>query len=191
MSDLRLETERLILRDWREEDWAPFFEHTNTPAVMQWLGGVLDEGKQAWMRDRLEGYHRDHGFTFWVVERKADGGHLSGEIIGFCGLKLSNQAGGPMGEHEAGWRLREDAWGKGYAREAAEATLGVGFKQFAAPHIIALTVEENTGSWGLMKRLGMQRRKDLDFASDEFGAEEIIVYSISRDDWSKTQEATQ
>ncbi|MXO91389.1 GNAT family N-acetyltransferase [Pontixanthobacter aquaemixtae] len=190
MSGFYLETDRLILRDWREKDWAPFFQHTNTPAVMRWLGGVLDEGKKQWMRDRLEGYRRDHGFTFWVVERKDDGGHLAGELLGFCGLKRSNQEGGPMGEHEAGWRLREDAWGKGYAREAAEATLKAGFEQFGAPHIIALTVDENIGSWGLMKRMGMTRRKDLDFANDEFGAEEIIVYSITREEWTKTQETT-
>jgi RimJ/RimL family protein N-acetyltransferase len=186
MTAFRLETERLVLRDWREEDWRPFFEQTNTPAVMEWLGGVLDQEKADGARARLESYQRDHGFTFWVVERKDDGGHLSGEIIGFCGLKLSNQAGGPMGEHEAGWRLREDAWGKAYAREAAQASLKVGFEKFDAPHIIALTVQENAGSWGLMKRLGMKRRKDLDFANDDFGAGVIIVYSITREEWKQT-----
>ncbi len=185
MSGFRLETERLILRDWRDEDWPPFLEHTNTPAVMRWLGGVLNAEKQAWMRGRLEGYQRDHGFTFWVVERKSDGGHLAGEIIGFCGLKMSNQEGGPMGEHEIGWRLREDAWGKGYAREAAQASLRVGFERFDAPHILAFTVDGNIGSWGLMERLGMKRRKDLDFENDDFSDEDstIIVYRIGRDDW--------
>lgn len=186
MSDFRLETERLILRDWRAEDWPIFLRHTNTPAVMRWLGGVLDTDKLHAMRNRLEGYRRDHGFTFWISERKSDGGHLAGEIIGFCGLKLSNQVGGPMGEHEVGWRLREDAWGKGYAREAAQASLKAGFEQFGAPHILALTVQENTGSWGLMKRLGMTHQPQLDFANSDFGAETIIVYSITRQEWELT-----
>lgn len=139
------------------------------------------------MRERLEGYARDHGFTFWAIERKADGGHLSGELLGFCGLKRSNQKGGPQGEHEIGWRLREDAWRKGYAKEAARASLKLGFEVFDAPHILALTVNGNTGSWRLMERLGMQRREDLDFASTEFGSEEIIVYSITRQQWETSQ----
>lgn len=187
MAEFYLETERLILRDWREDDWAEFFRHTNTPAVMEWLGGVLPPEKYQWMRDRLTGYTSDHGHTFWVVERKEDGGHLSGELLGFCGIKRSNQAGGPMGEHEIGWRLREDAWGKGYAHEAATASLRAGFEQFDAPHIIALTIDENVPSWRLMLKLGMERRKDLDFKSTEFGSEAIIGYSITREQWSETQ----
>ena len=180
MAETRIETERLILRDWREEDWQPFFAGTNTPAVMRWLGGVLPEERHQWMRDRLEGYTRDHGHTFWVVERKEDGA-----LLGFCGLKRSNQPGGPQGDFEVGWRLREDAWGRGYAREAAEESLRIGFEELGAPHILALTVEGNTGSWGLMRRLGMQRRVDLDFASSEFDAESgmIIVYAITRREW--------
>ncbi len=185
MAEFRFETERLILRDWRKQDWARFFAVTNTPAVMQWLGGVMDGTKEALTSTRLEAYQRERGFTFWLVERKADGGHLAGEILGFCGLKLSNQAGGPQGEYEIGWRLREDAWGKGYAREAAQACLRIGFEQFAAPRIIALTVLENRRSWGLMERLTMQRRPDLDFASTDFGSDTIIGYAITREDWDQ------
>lgn len=181
----RLETDRLILRDWCAQDWPVFLRHTNTPAVMEWLGGVLPNDKHQWLRDRIEGYTRDHGFTFWVVERKNDNGHLSGELIGFCGLKRSNQAGGPIGEFEIGWRLREDAWGMGYAREAAQASMDAGFMRFDAPHILALTVEPNTPSWGLMKRLGMKRREDLDFKNSQFGADVVIVYDISREEWVK------
>jgi len=177
------ETDRLILRDWREEDWEPFWRYTNTLAVMEQLGGVLAPDKRDWMRDRWEGFRRDYGFTFWITQRKDDGGHLSGEILGFCGLKRASEEGGPQGDHEVGWRLREDAWGHGYAKEAAQASLKVGFEQFDAPHILALTVEENVPSWGLMKRLGMSRRIDLDFESTFFGTESIIAYSITREQW--------
>lgn len=187
MAEFRHETERLILRDWREEDWDPFWRHCNTPAVMQWLGGVADEAVMAAANERVESYRRDHGFTFWVLERKDDGGHLAGEIIGFCGLKLCNEENGPVGDVEAGWRLREDAWGKGYAKEAAIASLRLGFERFGAPHIIALTVKENAPSWGLMRRLGMQRREDLDFESNVFGPEAVIVYLITRDQWKAAQ----
>lgn len=173
------ETDRLILRDWREGDWAPFWKGTNTRRVMEHLGGVLDEDGMNAARARLESYQAEHGHTFWPVVRRDDG-----QIIGFCGLKRSNQTGGPMGEFEIGWRLCEDAWGHGYAKEAAIACLKLGFERFDAPHIIALTVQGNAASWGLMKRLGMERREDLDFPNDDFGAGTIIVYSITREQWA-------
>lgn len=180
MSGFRHETERLILRDWREEDWPPFWQATNTPAVMRWLGGVCDEAKKQGAQERLLSYEREHGHTFWVIERKSDGA-----ILGFCGLKRSNQQGGPIGMMEVGWRLREDAWGRGYAKEAAIASLEIAFDRFAVDEVIALTVARNEGSWGLMERLGMRRREELDFENADFDAANpvIIVYSIDRDDW--------
>lgn len=182
----RHETERLVLRDWREEDWPRFWELCNTPAVMRWLGGVADEATQAGAQERLEGYRRDHGYTFWVCERKADGGHLSGEMLGFCGLKRSSVENEPVfGMMEIGWRLREDAWGHGYAKEAALASLDLGFGRFGGEEIVALTVAGNAASWGLMLRLGMTRREDLDFTDPRWGPElnPTIVYSIDRDAW--------
>ncbi|WP_298470727.1 GNAT family N-acetyltransferase [uncultured Erythrobacter sp.] len=185
MADFRHETERLILRDWREEDWEPFWQHLNTPTVMRHLGGVADAETRQRAQERLIQYNNEAGHTFWVVERHDDGGHLSDEILGFCGLKLCNEPKGPIGDVEAGWRLREDAWGRGYAKEAAQASLDLAFERFDAPHVIALTVEENVASWGLMKRLGMKRREDMDFPDTVSWAlgETIIVYRIERDEW--------
>jgi RimJ/RimL family protein N-acetyltransferase len=170
----------LILRDWREADWPEFFRVTNTPAVMRWLGGVADESGRAALRGRIESYRADHGHTFWVVERRDDGA-----LLGFCGLKRSNQPGGPQGMMEVGWRLREDAWGRGYAREAAAASLDIAFARFGADAVIALTVDGNAASWGLMLRLGMARREDLDFDSPDFDPENprIIAYAIPRENW--------
>ena len=180
MPEFRHDTDRLTLRDWREADWPEFWRVTNTEPVMRWLGGVLDEAGRAAARARLEGYQADHGHTFWVVERKEDGA-----LLGFCGLKRSNQLGGPQGMMEVGWRLREDAWGKGYAKEAASAALDLAFDRFGAEEVIALTVKSNTGSWGLMLRLGMVPRPDLDFDSPDFDPENprIIAYAITRDEW--------
>ncbi|WP_010408974.1 GNAT family N-acetyltransferase [Citromicrobium sp. JLT1363] len=184
VADFRHETERLILRDWREDDWPAFWEGTNTPAVMRWLGGVCDADKRQGAQDRLLSYKHDYGHTFWAVERKGDGA-----ILGFCGLKRCNQAGGPVGTMEVGWRLREDAWGQGYAREAATASLDIAFEAFDAEEVVALTVARNTASWGLMKRLGMRRREDLDFQNADFDAEDptIIVYSIDPETWEHSR----
>lgn len=178
MAEFRHETARLVLRDWRDEDWSEFWQSTNTLAVMRWLGGVCDEPKRIAVQDRLLSYRRDHGHTFWAVERKSDR-----EILGFCGLKRCNQVGGPIGMMEIGWRLREDVWGQGYAKEGALAAFDLAFERFSADEVIALTVAGNAPSWGLMLRLGMKRREDLDFANDDFDPDSgtIIVYSIDRD----------
>lgn len=185
MAEFRLETERLILRDWREADWAPFFRHTNTAAVMRWLGGPRAAQGQETTRKRLPLTAEEHGHCLWAVERKADGGHLAGELLGFCGLRRANMAGAPIGDFEVGWHFRKDSWGRGYAREAAIASIDAGFEQFGAPHIVALTVAENTASWGLMERLGMRRRPELDFRCPDFLPEEdAIVYSIDRAEWA-------
>lgn len=187
MADFRHETDRLVLRDWREEDIPRFWELTNTPAVMRFLGGVADEKTRNAALQRLEGYRSKFGHTFWILERKEDGGHLSGEILGFCGLKRANVEGSPVfGMVEVGWRMREDAWGRGYAKEAATASLDIGFRQFDAEEIIALTVEGNAASWGLMRRLGMRRRADLDYVDANWPDDlnPMVVYSITAQEWA-------
>jgi hypothetical protein len=112
-------TERLILRDWDETDEHRFYAIMNTPAVMQHLGGV--QTPEAWHGafERLQRYQREFGHTFWIVEDK-----VSREMLGFCGLKRVNSpgAGELTGTPEIGWRLRESAWGRAIAKEAAIAS---------------------------------------------------------------------
>lgn len=180
MSAPPIETERLILRNWTEKDCVPF-RRLNTPAVMRWLGGVkTDKASDAVITDRLMPWQESRGFTFWAVERKADG-----DLLGFCGLKIADDIDSPVeGELEIGWRLREDVWGRGYAREAAAASLGHAFDRLGAPRVVALTVEGNAASWGLMERLGMSRRPDLDYAGPQWAEGDVIVYVIERDGWA-------
>ena len=171
-----IETERLLLRDWRETDIAPFIRHTNTPAVMRWLGGVQTEAQlEDALRNRMMRWQAERGFTFWAVERKADG-----ELLGFCGLKIADTPGSPIeGVHEVGWRLREDAWGQGFAKEAAIASLDFAFDQLGADRVVALTCIQNEASWGLMERLGMTRRPELDYDDPRFpDLNPTIIYDI-------------
>jgi RimJ/RimL family protein N-acetyltransferase len=182
-----IETRRLVLRDWREDDIDPFIRSTNTPAVMRWLGGVMaPEVAREKIEDRLIRWQRERGFTFWVVERKADG-----ERLGFCGIKLADAPNSSCpGAFEVGWRLRESAWGQGYAKEAAAASLDHAFDRLGAEEVVAITLEGNAPSWGLMLKLGMRRREDLDYRDPLF--KELgpaIVYSIDRDGWAANREA--
>lgn len=175
-------TERLTLREWAPDDGDRFYNIMNTPAVMRHLGGVQDRATWEAALDRILGFQRQYGHTFWIVERREDG-----QLIGFCGLKRVNAEGTDLvGEFEVGWRLRESAWGHGYAKEAAIAALDLGFGRFAAPRIVALTIPANRSSQGLMERLGMTRRPDLDFIDPRHGPDlnPTIVWSIAAQEWA-------
>lgn len=176
------ETPRLRLRNWREDDSEPFFLHTNTENVMRWLGGVKSRDfLDSVVRERFMRWQEELGFTFWVVERKEDGA-----LLGFCGLKLADgRCSTVAGEVEVGWRLREDCWGQGYAKEAAAASLSYAFEKVGAERVVALTVEGNSASWGLMRRLGMERRADLDYVDPDWpeSMNPVIVYVMERRAW--------
>ena len=165
MAETVAETERLRLRTWDPQNLDEFVRVTNTPAVMRWLGGVWTREAHEAGYQRIQGYQRDHGHSLWLVERRADG-----ELLGFCGLKRVNSPGAEAiaGEFEVGWRLREDAWGQGFAKEAAIASLDLAFGRFGADRVVALTVAGNASSVGLMRRLGMVRRPDLDFVDPRY-----------------------
>jgi len=188
MTKVVAETHRLRLREWGEGDGERFYSIMNKPAVMRHLGGVQDRPGWDAAVERLMGYQRDFGHTFWLVERKSDG-----ELLGFCGLKRVNSPGGERlgGQFEIGWRLRESAWGQGYAKEAAIASLDLAFDHLDAPHVVALTIAANVESQGLMKRLGMTRRDDLDFVDARFGPEmnPSIVYRIDAAEWPAARAA--
>ncbi len=190
MAEIVAETPRLRLQGWDDAARAEFAQVTNTPAVMQWLGGVAGPATLAAALERLDNYQRDHGHTLWTVARKADG-----SLLGFCGLKRVNSPGGEHlhGQFEIGWRLREDAWGYGYAKEAAIAAMDLAFGRFSAPQVVALTVSGNVASLGLMKRLGMLHRDDLDFvgkfAPGSETSQPTIVYRIDAADWPAARAA--
>ena len=177
-----LETERLTLREWGEGDDEAFARHLNTPAVMRWLGGVLSPERLAEATTRYRRWQAERGYTFWIVERRADDAWL-----GFCGLKRADIPNSSVaGEIEIGWRLREDAWGQGYAGEAAAATLGFAFGTLNAVRVVAITVPGNRPSWTLMQRLRMKRLPELDYEDQRFGAEmtPAIVHAIERKEWA-------
>ena len=188
MAETIAETARLRLREWMAEDEAAFYAIMNRPEVMEHLGGVqTPEGWNAAFQ-RITGFQRDYGHTFWIVEDRG-----SGELLGFCGMKRVNApgAGDLTGRHEIGWRLRPEAWGKGIAKEAAIASMDLAFDRFEAPDMIATTVPSNVASQGLMIRLGMTRRSDLDYVDERFGPDlnPTIVFMMERDDWPAARAA--
>ena len=179
MGDVGLETERLILRRWKDSDRAPFHAMCCDADVMRYLGPLMSRDESDAAVDRLNAILDQHGYTFWAIERRSDGAFL-----GFTGLKPGPEATPLFGKPEIGWRLATAFHGQGYAREAAQASLDWGWANLPDDSIFAMTVTGNTASWGLMERLGMVRRADLDFdhpsVADDSPLKRHIVYSIAR-----------
>lgn len=176
-----IETPRLILRPWRDGDKPRFEEIINTPGMMKEFGGVWPKGEHDALIDMMIDAQNETGLCMWAVDDRT-----TGDLIGICGIRWSRRFPElPVyGELEIGWRIAEAYWGKGIAREAAEASIAYGWAHTDAPRISAWTTKENTRSWGLMVRLGMMRHPELDFQhpkyapGDPFGAQ--IVYAIDR-----------
>jgi RimJ/RimL family protein N-acetyltransferase len=164
MNDAIAETERLILRNWRKKDREVYVATCNTDAVTKYLNGASTAGNIDAALARIARSQEERGFSFWAIERKSDKAFL-----GYCGLRICDDLEQPVhGNVEIGWRLREDAWGQGYAREAAQAALDWAWANLDADRIVSFTVPANEPSWRLMERLGMVRRPDLDFAHPGF-----------------------
>lgn len=157
MAEFRLETERLVLRDWREEDFDALHALCTCPLVMATIGPVHDAEKTRGLLGRLQERTARDGHTFWAMERKRDG-----RVIGFCGVSRGSVT--PIeGTLEIGWRMAADCWGQSYAREAAEATLRWIAANRPGEPVCAITSVTNVRSRGLMERLRMRYRADMDF----------------------------
>ena len=138
-----IETARLRLRAWRDDDKDAFEAIINTPAMMAHFGGVTERPAiDALIDMMIEAEARD-GFSMWAVETKADGA-----LAGICGVR--HQTGYPeipvYGELEIGWRIAERHWGQGIAREAAEASLAWGWANTDFARIAAWTSIGNSRS---------------------------------------------
>lgn len=182
--DTVIETDRLTLRKWRDADRAAMHAMGRDPEVMRWLGELQSREESDAGIDRCIACGEQHGHCFWVLERKEDGAFL-----GFCGIKRVKDDGiePDPGTPEIGWRLRRDAWGHGYAKEAAIASLDYAFDRLGVDFVTAFTVPGNTASWGLMERLGMTRREVLDYWNPDWSPQlgKGIVYRITPDEWAQ------
>lgn len=175
-----IETERLILRGYREEDREPFAALNGDPRVRQWLGGTSDRAASDAMLDRINLHIAEHGWGLWALERKAD--H---RLIGFTGLAEVKAGALPVGPAvEMGWRLSPDAWGGGFATEAAQAALAWGLAHIDTDEIIAFTAATNLKSQAVMTRIGMKADPSRDFDHPRLAPDDPllrhVVYSARR-----------
>ncbi|HEX2559007.1 GNAT family N-acetyltransferase [Phenylobacterium sp.] len=153
-----IETERLILRAPEDADRAAIAAMNADPRVAATLGSALTREESDAMVDRIRVHIGLNGWGFWAVERKADQA-----VIGLTGLLSMGEDLPPGPAVEIGWRLAHEAWGGGYATEAAAAALAWGFEHIRPAEIIAITARSNLRSQAVMSRIGMVPDPARDF----------------------------
>lgn len=182
-----LETERLRLRQWRDEDYPAYARLNADPMVMRYFPKLLSPEESHEQADRLRSLMTERGWGIWVVELK-----VNGEFVGICGLHF--QAGDSGIPHapltEIVWRMLPVHWGKGYAPEAARRVLQFAFEERALDAVYAYTAQVNTPSQRVMMKAGMNNTGEaFNHPKLESGhaLERHCLYVLTRADWLATQ----
>ena len=153
-----IETERIILREWEDEDRPHFARMNGDPLVMEYLPRSLNEKESDHLVDKFQEHFDKHGFGLYALERKEDGA-----FMGFTGLQHVPFKADFTPAIEIAWRLDYEFWGKGYGTEAAQAVIDHGLNALELSEIVAFTVHDNVRGIGVMENIGMTRDTDGDF----------------------------
>jgi RimJ/RimL family protein N-acetyltransferase len=167
-----LRTERLLLRQWREEDRAPFAALNADPVVMEHFPSTMTREASDAFVDFNIATIAERGWGLWAVE-------ADGEFIGFVGLNEPRFRPGV----EIGWRLAREAWGHGYATEAARAVLEFAFGTIGLDEVISFTSTTNVRSQHVMERIGMTCDPADDFDHPNVADERLrrhVLYRLAR-----------
>lgn len=175
-------TQRLRLRSWHDHDRDAFAALNGDPVVMEHFPSVLDRGASDALVDRIVAGWRAEGLGLWAIEALDDG-----RFLGFAGLSRPTFEAHFTPAVEVGWRFARDAWGHGYATEAATAAVAYGFDTFGLGEIVSFTVPANLRSRRVMERLGMTRDTADDFDHPRLPLghplRRHVLYRLRRADW--------
>lgn len=169
-----LETDRLTLRGWRDDDLDTLAAIHADPEVMRYIadGRPQDRERTAAFLDKHQRLWRERGFGLFAVEPRA-----TGTLIGWAGLAVPEFLPEVLPAVEIGWRLSRPAWGHGYATEAAEAALRFAFDEAGLDRVISIRHVGNVRSGRVMAKLGM--RHYLDTVVPEVG-QPVAVCELTR-----------
>lgn len=174
-----LETDRLILRDWKDEDRALFARMNADAIIMEYFPRRLNENDTNHLVDKFQEHFKKYGFGPYALESKK-----TGEFIGFAGLHHVEFNAPFTPAVEIAWRLDYEYWGKGYATEASQAVLDHAFSQLKLKEIVAFAVHDNERAIHVMEKIGMKRDPEGDFdyphlhASSPLG--KFVLYRIAK-----------
>ncbi len=160
-----METPRLRLRDWEETDLEPFRRLNADEEVMAYFPKTLSTEETNAFYKSIVSEFKECGFGLYAVEVKE-----SKAFIGFIGFHRATFEADFTPCIEIGWRLKQEAWGKGYATEGAEACLQYGFNKLGLRDVYSFTADVNAPSKNVMIKLGMSFIKTFDHPNVEEGS---------------------
>lgn len=142
-----LETPRLLLREMTPDDAENAYILNSDREVLRYTGDDPFESVEE-AREFLANYesYKKYGFGRWAVILKE-----TNEYLGWCGLKYTAE----LDEFDIGYRLMKKFWGNGYATEAAEACLKLGFEQFNMKTIVGRAMPDNVASVRILQKIGL------------------------------------
>ena len=178
---IEIHTERLLLRQWRKED-LPIFARLNAdPVVMEYYPDILSTEESNTMAEKLETLISKRGWGFWAVETRD---HKS--FIGFVGLHTPIYELPVSPCIEVGWRLAKEYWGRGYATEAAKASLDIAFRKLDLLEVYSFASVSNIKSRAVMERLNMLNTGsnfDHPIIPENSPLREHVLYKIDKQRW--------
>ncbi|UGB28750.1 GNAT family N-acetyltransferase [Metabacillus sp. B2-18] len=178
-----LETSRLQLRDWRETDLDPFIRLNSDEKVMMYFPKPLSSEETITFYKSIISEIKECGFGLYAVEEK-----VNKEFIGFIGFHRAIFESDFTPCIEIGWRLKKEAWGKGYATEGATACLQYGFTELDFSDIYSFTADVNKQSKNVMRKIGMNFVKAFVHprVNEKSLLKKHVLYHISQNDISLT-----
>jgi ribosomal-protein-alanine N-acetyltransferase len=153
-----LETERLILRRWKDSDREPFAAMNADPRVMEFFPDTLTREESDQLIENIENHFDNRGFGLFATALKAEG-----QLIGFIGLHVASFQAHFTPCVEIGWRIATPYWGKGLATEGSREVIRFAFDRLKLESLVSFTVPENVASRRLMEKLGMTHNPAEDF----------------------------
>ena len=175
IKEVRLETDRLLLRWFREDDFPALLAISSDAEVMKFIGGKPLTEFETWKSMAAYiGHWYFRGYGVWAVEEKS-----SGRLIGRIGFM--NPPGWP--DFELGWTLARASWGKGYATEGARRALAYAFTELNRDYVISCIAPENVNSIRVAERLGERVH-----GQTELLGHEVLIYRINREEWKERQQ---
>jgi RimJ/RimL family protein N-acetyltransferase len=174
-----LQTARLRLRRWRDDDLERLAELNADPRVTRWLtptGAPIPPDETAAQLARFRRHWGEHRFGIWAVEERA-----TGSLLGRIGVQYHRLW---PDEPELGWTLDPAVWGRGYATEGGAAALRHAFETLGRDRIVSIIHPRNRPSVRVAERLGFAPHARVDWPE---GGAELDVYAVGRDEWARLQ----
>jgi 3-dehydroquinate dehydratase/shikimate dehydrogenase len=179
---LIIRTDRLVLRQWKQEDLEPFSSLNADPKVMEYFPGLKTKEESDHSVSLMSGHIKKCGWGFWAASLAE-----AGEFIGFIGLEDVHFKTDFTPAVEIGWRLAFKYWGKGYATEGALASLRYGFETLKLDEIVSFTAVGNMRSRAVMERIGMRHDSKGDFdhpkLSEGHPLRRHVLYRVTQQEW--------